>query len=155
MRMNGINERANLHVTVSYLVTARSRAHALETANANVNPGTALLNQIKLVNEQAHPAVFTVEGMHDMQWTIASAAEYTGRFKVTGHMTLALRARAGSGTEPPLIGHISYRLPQSIVQERPILVIPTWNEPVFTHVLSQRLEWVSERTEVAAFELVG
>ncbi len=52
MIRNDIFANATLNVTVSFLVKAKNKAHAIKMADFQINEETVILDQVQLMNEQ-------------------------------------------------------------------------------------------------------
>jgi hypothetical protein len=134
---------ATLNMTVSFRITAKSKSHALEMANFQVNKSNILLDWIQMENDQGNREILKVELVETLDWTHVYSSEYNNQFKVVGSIRLLLRNEKNKGT----LSKNAYRLPRSVTQEGTIWVLPTSYEPVFTQVLNQTLEWHSESRE--------
>jgi hypothetical protein len=146
---------AVLQVTVSYLAAAGSNRQALDAANMRIHPDSILLDQIKLVNEQGTGKTFSVERVKSVEWTQVTGSEYNHLFKVTGHICFMLRIRIHVEHEADNYRKATYELPRSIIENKAVLVIPTRSEPAFTQVISQSLEWKTEKLESISFIKAG
>ncbi|RKP57323.1 hypothetical protein D7Z26_04935 [Cohnella endophytica] len=143
MIKNDIYAQATLTLNVSFRITARSKTHALEMAAFQVNKENILLDWIQLENIQGIKEILKVECIESILWTQVYSTEYSNQFKVAGSIRLMLRKDTNKGN----LTKTAYRLPRSTIQEKPIWVLPTSYEPIFTQVLHQSLEWNSESRE--------
>jgi len=135
-----IYAQAVLNLTVRFRITAKSKTHALEMADFQVNKENILLDWIQLENDQGSREILKVDRVESILWNHVYSSEYSNQFKVVGSIRLLLR-------KEKVEGHLyktAYRLPRSIIHENTTWVIPTSFEPIFSQVLNQTLEWNSE-----------
>jgi len=149
MMKTDLIELALMNVTVSYLVQARSKSHALKMARFQLNDETISLDGIQLEHRSGLARWMKVEHVESIHWAAAEASEFSSQFKVIGHIRLALRVDAhGDSVDSVLQGH--YQFPRSVLQDKTVWVIPTLHEPAFTQVLSQTLEGTMTTGDSAA-----
>jgi hypothetical protein len=141
MIRNDIFANATLNVTVSFLVKAKNKAHAIKMADFQINEETVILDQVQLMNEQGMEKLLKVKRVEAIHWTAADPAEYSSQYKVTGHICLALCIPITREQMEENLWETAYKLPKSSFQDITVLIIPTLNEPAFTQVISQSLEW--------------
>ncbi|MBW7460038.1 hypothetical protein ACFOLF_32935 [Paenibacillus sepulcri] len=150
MMKNEMMEHAALNVTVSYLVKAKSKVHALDMARFQLNEETISLDRIQLVNDQGMKRLLKVEHVEFIHWMAAESSEFCDQFKVIGHFRLALRLSHAEEPYEENIHKHHYRLPRSAIQDKTVWVIPTLHQPAFTQVISQTLEWKTKARETTA-----
>ncbi|MFC5647909.1 hypothetical protein ACFPYJ_02010 [Paenibacillus solisilvae] len=147
MIRNDIFVNVTLNATVSHLVKAKSRTHALKTADFQINEETIVMDQIQLINEQGAGKSFKVKRIEAVHWEAAEAEEYSNHFKVAGQIRLELYVPFTMELVEENLWEAGYKLPKASFQDITIWVIPTSNGPVFTQVKSQSFEWkVKTRT---------
>lgn len=155
MIRNDILANANLNVTFSFLVTAKSKAHALKMADFQMNEETMILDQVQLMNEQGMKISLKVKRIEAIHWTSADFTEYSSQFKVTGHIRLALCIPITKVQIEDNLWEAAYKFPESSFQDITVWVIPTSGEPTFTQVISQSLEWrIKSRPSALLIEAV-
>ncbi|WEK55269.1 MAG: hypothetical protein P0Y55_04180 [Candidatus Cohnella colombiensis] len=140
MMTNRSLKTATLNVTLSFLVHARSKCHALKMASFQFNEENMSLDRVQLVCEQGMKYWMKVEGVNMIEWTNALSTGYNNQFKVVGHIQLRLSGQIPQEKQDEQVKLTSYRLPRSSVPPHTVWVIPTTYEPIFTQVLSQTLE---------------
>ncbi|QMV43618.1 hypothetical protein [Cohnella cholangitidis] len=144
-------ERATLNVTLSLMVKARRKSHALEMADFLLNENNVIMDRIRLVNEVGSDRLFLMERIDGIHWDTAQLTDYSNLFKAIGHIRMTLRTESYS--EP--LGNHAYRLPRSSLNDRTVWVIPTTNEPAFTQVISQSLEVCAKSPDSFPFTNAG
>lgn len=137
-----IYEHATLNVTFSLIVKARRKNQALEMADFQLNEKNMILERIRFVNEQGLERWFIMERIEAFRWTSAESTEYSNLFKAVGQIRLTLRLDRHAGNHEDNLRINGYRLPRSVLQDRTVWVIQTANEPAFTQVLNQSLEFL-------------
>ncbi|WP_239615050.1 hypothetical protein [Cohnella mopanensis] len=140
-------ERATFNVTFSLLVKARRKIHALEMADFLFNKNNVTMDSIRLVNEEGSDKLFFLENIESIRWDYAEMTDYSNLFKAVGHISLTLRTDRIPESMEPSTREYHYRLPKSAIKDRTIWVIPTTNEPAFTQVIHQSLEFYCLTTD--------
>ncbi|WP_068774816.1 hypothetical protein [Paenibacillus sp. FJAT-26967] len=140
--------------SISYLVRAANRTHALEAAQVQLNESCIQLGQVRLVNEQGTAKWFKVESLEEPEWTEAQDMHDSNRYKVSGQIKLRLSLQTSDKVEKELKMN-SFRLPKSMIHDHTVWVIPTISRPAFVSVLSQSLHVIPAVEKVAVYSKVG
>ncbi|XEC96080.1 hypothetical protein AB6A23_05830 [Paenibacillus tarimensis] len=136
-------------VKVTYLVSASSKEQAVATASLRINEHTVQLDRVTLVDEKGGHTVFRLERVERLQWTKVESTEYNGRYKVFGHIRLALSVKTNAESKDAMRCS-TFKLPRSAVHDKPVFVIPAMSEHAFTQVISQSTHWNTGVNEPAA-----
>ncbi|QJD87739.1 hypothetical protein [Cohnella herbarum] len=155
MIRNPRSERATLNVSFSILVKASRKIHALEMADFLLNKSSIIMDQVRMVNEEGADKLFFLENIESIRWDYAEMTEYSNLFKAVGHIRLTLRTDKIPESMEIHLRDNDYRLPKSAMKDRTIWVIPTTNEPAFTQVLTQSLEYYVHNAESIPFIIAG
>jgi hypothetical protein len=135
-------EHASLTVSLSMIVKAKRKTQALEMADFQLNEKNMVLDRIRLVNDRGNENFFLMERIESIQWNTAESTDYSNLFKVRGLVRITLIMDKNSEQQDDIPLNSSYRLPKSVLQDRTVWVVQTSNEPAFTQVISQSLEFI-------------
>lgn len=134
---------ANLEMWISLPVEASKKSEAKDLAAYKLNVRNIQLAQLSLVDQVGVKRIFQVCEVKYVEWLQVEDAEYSHHYRVNGRMEVTLAECPDTLEGSYEIGEL--KLPQSAIQPKPILIIPTTKEPLVLQVRRQLLKWVPVR----------
>jgi hypothetical protein len=143
MKKNEYLSQATFHANVSYLIGARTKKQALEKAANECNTASTHLDQITLENEIGQSKDFSVLQVEGMEWFDVENAEYSNQYRVYGRIRLSISELRQTDYYINDFEHHSYKIPPTLIGEKPVLVISEGLRHIFLTVSQQVVEWNS------------
>ncbi|QHW29755.1 hypothetical protein GZH47_02140 [Paenibacillus rhizovicinus] len=147
MKKKESNSQAIFEARISRMVITGTKKQAIEKAAYELNKSNLPLDWLTLYNEQGESNEFRVCQVELLEWQDAEFTDAYHQFKVHGRMILTISPRqaAFEHGEPE---HGVYRLPQSSLYDKPVIVLSEGMNHYFLTVLQQELKWDSPMIKV-------
>jgi hypothetical protein len=141
MKTNESLSQATFQANVSYLISAKTKKHALEKAANEWNTASTHIDPITLENEIGQSKHFTVHQVEEMDWFDVENAEYSNQYRVFGRIRLSISERKRTDYYRKDFEQFSYKIPPSLFSQKPVLVISEGLRHIFLTVSQQVAKW--------------